>query len=167
MVWSFRRGGVTAAQVAGALLSDSSPVSEGGAAAGSMVLASRGDHKHPRLSVTAQGALDSNGQAPVTFMRDGVAVTFATKPAVTCMSVSASAAVFFDFAYTTDAQGRYIGGTLTGRKGRALPQLTAVSGILTAVITGVNALVSALTGFDPFNSAAAGVEFSFIAIGAS
>lgn len=56
-----------------------------------------------------------------------------------------------DGTFTTNAQGAFTGVTIKGgRMAAALPTLTPLSGaltLITQVITGVNAIVTALTGF--------------------
>lgn len=60
--------------------------------------------------------------------------------------------------------GDYTGCVIKGYRSQRLPQLGVVSGILTAVITGVNALVSTLKNYDVFAGSAAGAEYSLIAL---
>lgn len=129
--------------------------------AGAQSTMSRGDHQHPRLSATANGTLDSNGEAVITFTR-----TFSLKPAVAILLIESSEnmPIFFKVKSWTTSGTDYIGCIIKGYRGQSLPSLSVVSGILTAVITGVNAIVSALTGFNVFNGVAAGAEYSFIAI---
>ena len=56
-----------------------------------------------------------------------------------------------DGSFTTNAQGAFTGVTIKGgRMAVALPTLTPLSGaltLITQVVTGVNAIVTALTGF--------------------
>lgn len=56
-----------------------------------------------------------------------------------------------DGTFTTNAQGAFTGVTIKGgRMAAALPTLTLLSGaltLITQVVTGVNAIVTALTGF--------------------
>lgn len=65
----------------------------------------------------------------------------------------------------TTSGSNYTGCTIRGYRGVNLPIINPVSGLLTAVITGVNSIVTALTGLVLFSSSmASGAEFSFIAI---
>lgn len=149
----------------GVLLADTAPIAEAKTAgAGSMSLASRGDHTHPRLTSAQTGTLDGAGYATIVFTR-----SFIAEPAVAILGVDSTSASPADFKvkqFTLDGDGSYIGCVVYGVRARALPALTAVSGIISAVITGVNAIVTALSGFVP-NEPAAGVKFSIIAVQAS
>jgi hypothetical protein len=137
-----------------ALLSNNAPLSEAGtASAGTMPMAPRGDHRHPRLSATFAGVLDANGSAPVVFTR-----TFSGIPGMTVIGVendNTPATEFKVKSWTQDVNGNYTGCVLYGSRARALP---ALSGI--ALLTG---LTSALANFLPAQ-AAAGVAFTGFAI---
>lgn len=141
------------------------PRAEGGAAAlGAAKQIPYADHQHPRLTATARGTLDANGDATVTFTQ-----VFDVEPAVTVISIGAKAAgktvPDFDVTFVTDANGKFTGCTIYGRRARALPQQQPVSvlAVLTGVITGVNNLVTSLTGYDT-TEPAAGAGFSLIAV---
>jgi hypothetical protein len=131
----------------------------------------RPDHQHPRPSSTSKGTLGSNGQASVVFTQ-----VFDVEPAISIISIDArtqgTAIPDFDFTFTTDANGKYIGGTVYGRRARKLPTqpLAAspigVTGLLTAVISGLNALASSITGYDTTEDAV-GNKFSLIALKAT
>lgn len=126
----------------------------------------RADHQHPRLTSTTYATLNAQGQATVTFSR-----TFVNKPGLNLAETDATIAmqplVLRGLAWVTDAQGRYVGVTIQGSRAQMLPTLNPVSGILSGVITGTNALVSALTGFNIFGGSAAGATVSVIAVGRS
>jgi hypothetical protein len=134
-----------------------------GAATGKFALE---DHQHPRLTSTTYATLGSNGQALVAFTR-----TFTNKPGLDMSETDATAStqplVLRGLAWQRDAGGLYTGVTIQGLRAQMLPQLAAVSGILTAVITGVNNLVSTLTGFNVFGGSAAGATVSVIAVARS
>lgn len=145
------------------------PVAEGKtASAGSMNTATRADHVHPRLTSTASGTLNAAGEATITFTR-----TFPMKPAVIITPVESAEAqplVFKVKAWLNEGgtawqPGQAFGGcVIKGYRSQALPAISSVSGLLTAVITGVNALVSALSNFNVFGGSAAGAEYSLIAL---
>lgn len=126
----------------------------------------REDHQHPRLTSTTYATLDNVGQAVVAFTRP-----FANKPGVvlteTDANVNDQPLVTRVVGWTRDASGNYIGCTIKGSRAQILPTVVAVSGILTAVITGVNALVSALTNFNVFGGMAVGATVSVIAVARS
>ena len=122
------------------------------------------DHQHPRLTATARGTLDANGTASVTFTQ-----VFDAEPAVTVLSVGARAAgksiPDFDVTLVQDANGKYVGCTVYARRTRVLPQQTQLNvlAVLSGVITGVNTLAAALSGYDA-TEPAAGAGFSLIAV---
>jgi hypothetical protein len=69
-----------------------------------------------------------------------------------------------------DTNGRYYGVTIQGKRSRVLPTLTPLSGaltLLTQLITGVNTVITSLTGYDVFGGAAAGATVSVIAVARS
>lgn len=141
--------------------------------AGSMNEASRVDHRHPRTVSPHTGTLDGSGQGLLTFSR-----TFQNMPAMAFgwVELANNRPVMFKvvswlkwntagtglIAWTEGAA--YAGCIIKGYRGQPLPQLQIVSGILTAVITGVNTLVTALTGYNVFAGSAAGVVFTATAI---
>lgn len=142
-------------------LSNAIPMGEATAAtAGASEAASRGDHQHPRLTSSTRVQLDASGNATVTYTR-----SFAAKPAIVLTAINPSGAqVVLEVISDTMTGGVYTGCVIKGSRARPLPTLNAVSGLLTAVITGVNDLVTALTGFNIFGGSAAGVEVSVVAI---
>jgi hypothetical protein len=105
-------------------------------------------HSHPRLSEVFTGLTTNatTGTYTISFAK-----TYATKPGVAIVSVGANAAVFWDVSYIKTGTN-YTGLTITGRKGQALP-------VLTALLTN---LVSLLSGFNPFSQLATNQEFSCI-----
>lgn len=147
-------------------LSDTPPGAEAkAAAAGSMPVASRGDHTHPRLTSAANATLDANGYATITFTR-----TFTTEPVLVFGAIGAGTGPVPDFRGDfIITNGIYTGVTIFGQRSRPLPnmpsQLTALA-VLTGVITAVNSIMSLLSGFTPYEPAA-GARVSVTAIQAS
>lgn len=152
--------------------SNVTPKAEGGAAAlGATQMIPYADHVHPRLTSATTGKLDANGDATVTYTQ-----VFDAEPAVTIISKGAKAAGWaipdFDVQPVTNAGGKFIGCTVYGRRARKLPaQPLAASPIsvlaaLTAVIAGVNAMASSITGYDA-TEPAANAEFYCIAVKSS
>lgn len=117
-------------------------------AVGISTLFARADHTHAARVQRKILTLDTNGQAVWTFDRP-----FTNMPVLNYM-------VFQDAGngliiveaneWVRGSNNTYTGVRITGRRHQRLPVMQAVSGILTAVITGVNALVTALSGFDVF-----------------
>lgn len=115
---------------------------------GTSVRYAREDHTHAARVQRKILTLDTNGQAVWTFDRP-----FANMPVLNYM-------VFQDAGngliiveaneWVRGSNNTYAGVRITGRRHQRLPLLATVTGILTAVITGVNALVTALSGFDVF-----------------
>lgn len=149
-----------------------SPKSEAGSPViGTTDAITRPDHQHPRLTATAKGTLDSSGLANVVFTQ-----VFDTEPAVSIISIGArgqgTAVPDFDFTFTTDANGKYTGGIVYGRRARKLPaQPLAITPLnvlaaLGTVISGVNTLATAITGYDTTEDAV-GNKFSLIAVKSS
>lgn len=131
-----------AAMVAGALLADVAPKSEGSApAVGTGGKASRDDHVHQRLTITRNGNLDGNGSAVLDF----APVVYDLEPGFFAVSIGAGALVGFDGAWVQDGQGKFTGATITARRSRKLP----------AVI----ALLTTLVNYDT-SEPAAGVRFN-------
>lgn len=122
----------------------------------------RPDHQHPRLTATAKGTLDANGNATVTFTQ-----AFDAEPGVTVTSVDVKAGgkpvPRFDITFTLTA-GKYTGCTVYGERQRPLPTLAQASGgLLGALVTSINAVLAPLSGFLP-TEPASGAGFSLIAV---
>lgn len=129
----------------------------------------RADHQHPRLTSTTYATLGSNGQATVGFTR-----TFVNKPGINPTEIDATASsrplVLRAIGWTQDASGLYTGVIIQGSRAQLLPELTPLSGLLTLlgqVITGVNAVTTALTKYNLFGGSAAGASISVIAVARS
>jgi hypothetical protein len=148
------------------------PKPEAGAPAAGMADGiTRPDHQHPRVTATARGTLDASGVATVVFTQ-----AFDSEPAISIISVGAkqagTAIPDFDFTFTTDAGGKFTGGTVYGRRARKLPTQPLATGplaaaaLLTGVIAGINAIASSITGYDA-TEVAAGSGYSLIAVKSS
>lgn len=148
--------------------STATPATEqiGGAAGTAPMRFSQEGHAHPRLTSTTYVTLGSTGQAFALFSR-----SFTNKPGLNLTETDAVAGsqplVLRGLTWQQDANGKYYGVTVEGMRARALPQLSVVSGILTAVITGVNSIVTALTGYNVFGGSANGAVVSVIAVARS
>lgn len=71
---------------------------------------------------------------------------------------------------TPTPSGAYVGCVIKGQRAQMLPTINPLSGTLTllsSVITGVNTLVSALTGYNVFGGGVAGASVSVIAVARS
>lgn len=137
------------------ILGDSTPSTEiVTGAAGTAAMASRDDHKHPRVSSATVQVLDASGVATVTFTR-----TFTALPAVTCLLYEASSAqpvVFKVRNWVQDGNGNYTGCVIQGYRASILPALGGI-----ALLTG---LVTALANYNVFGGSAAGAQFCCIAL---
>lgn len=132
----------------GVPLSNNPGLTEAGAGqAGTMPMASRGDHTHPRLSATANGTLNGSGEATVTFTR-----SFPGKPAVIITYVEASEGQPLVFKVKSWVQA---GGTYTGCVIKAYRSQTVPQNLATLLLGGV---------FNLFAGSASGVEYNLIAI---
>jgi len=138
-------------------------------ATGTVDAITRPDHQHPRLTATARGILSSEGLATVVFTQ-----VFDTEPAVAIISVGArtsnKSVPDFDFTFATDAQGKFTGGTVYGRRARKFPDqplaanpLAGLLGTLVNVVSGLNAIALSITGYDA-TEPAAGAGFTLIAV---
>lgn len=134
-------------------------------AVGSGSAAARSDHAHQELGLAGIVTLSAAGTALWSFTR-----LFDAKPALGYMVFQASGqqpvvveASSWVMGTGADA-AKYAGVNVKGYRSQQLPALTSVSGILTAVITGVNGLVSALSNFNVFGGGSlSGVEVHLIA----
>lgn len=126
-------------------------------------------HQHPRLTSTTYATLDGSGQATITFSR-----TFFNKPGLNLTETDAATGsqplVLRGITWQRDVNGLYTGVTIQGQRAQMLPTINPLSGTLTLVtqvVTGVNALVTALTNYNVFGGNAAGATVSVIAIARS
>lgn len=141
----------------------------GGAAGSQPMRFAQEGHAHPRPTSTTYVTLGSDGQAFVLFSR-----SFTNKPGLDLSETDAVATsqplVLRGLGWQQDTGGRYYGVTIQGMRSQRLPQLTAISGLITllsGVITGVNTLVTALTGYNVFGGSAVGATVSVIAVARS
>lgn len=149
-----------------AVLSDQMPVTEAVAAQpGSGSRASRDDHRHPRLTSATVATLSASGEATVTFTR-----VFATQPCMDLTYVEETdnpPVILKVKSWVRDGSNNYTGCVVKGYRGQVLPTLAPMSGVLTLltqVISGVNTLVSTLTGFNSFGGSAANIPITVIAL---
>lgn len=135
----------------GVPLSNNPGLTEAGSGqAGTMPMASRGDHTHPRLSATANGTLNASGEATITFTR-----SFANKPSVIITYVEAADNQPLVFKVKTWTQS---GATYTGCVIKAYRSQTIPTNLATLLLGGV---------FNLFSGSASGVEYNLIAIAPS
>lgn len=126
------------------------------------------DHQHPRLTSTTYATLASDGTATLAFSR-----TFANKPGVVMTEVDAAGKqplVCSVQSWVQDGDGRYTGCIIRGQRAQMLPTINPLAGtiaLLTGVISGVNTLVSALTGYNVFGGGVVGASVSVIAVARS
>ena len=142
-------------------LADEAPVPESRLAnGGAGGMASRWDHEHPRLTSSTRVVLGADGTATVTYTR-----SFSKPPVVLLTAINPTGRQIV-LEQGTDIQtgALYTGCTVRGYRNRPLPELAPVGGLLTAVVTGVNAVASNLTNFDVLGGSAAGVEVNVVAI---
>lgn len=130
-------------------------------------------HQHPRLTSTTKAAIVTGSTVQVAFTR-----AFSQPPGITCTEIppdtgvmSANPATFRVESWvrevmTPTPSGAYTGCVIKVWRSRPLPTMTPLSltAILTAVVTGVNAVIAALTNYDIFGASAVGTTFSCIAI---
>lgn len=138
-----------------ALLSNATPPGEAVTPVpGSGGMASRDDHKHPRLSSATVQSLNASGEAVITFTR-----TFSSMPVVICLlyeTADNQPVVFKVKSWTQDAQNNYTGCTIKGSRASLLPALSG--------ITLLAGLITALANFNVFGGSAAGAQFCCLAI---
>lgn len=133
----------------GVALTDQVPAAEATTAIpGSMDAASRGDHKHPRLTSATTHVLDGAAEAMILFTR-----MFDALPCMDFTYVEASdnpPVVFKVKSWNVDGNGKYIGCTAKGYRGQVIPQNLAT------LLLG--------TVFNVFGGSAVGVSFTCIAL---
>lgn len=133
---------------------DMLPMPEAKAAkVGTLELAPRADHQHPRLTSAQVATLDNTGTQTIVFTR-----TFSSEPAISMIAVENDTKSPPDFkvkSFAIDGSGNYTGCTVYATRARALP---VVAALLTDLLK--------LSGYVP-TEPAAGVKFSIIALQAS
>lgn len=134
------------------ILGDATPNSESlSGTAGAAALASRWDHRHPRLTSATYGTLNASGEVTINFTR-----TFTAKPTVALEyeeSTDAQPVILKVKSWITDGSGNYTGCVVKGYRLNTLP----------ATIT----LLTALVSFSISTGSASGVVVSVIALQAS
>lgn len=107
------------APAASAPLSDAAPTAEARAAtAGTMDKASRGDHKHPRITSALTAVLNASSEAAITFTR-----TFATKPSWVLSYEEAADGMPVTLkvkSWVQDGNGAYTGCVVKGYRGSSI-----------------------------------------------
>lgn len=132
-----------------AMLSNAMPQSEATAgASGAAGQASRGDHKHQRLTSATTTTLDANGLATVTFTR-----SFASQPRIAfayAESADAEPIILKRVSWVIDGGGNYTGVNIKGYRLRTLPASIA--------------LLTVLISFSISAGSAAGISVDVIAL---
>lgn len=128
----------------------------------------REDHQHPRLTSTTYGTLAADGTATVAFTR-----TFTNKPGINITETDVTGKqplVCSVQSWVTDGTGAYTGCVIRGQRAQMLPTINPLAGtiaLLSALLTGVNAVFAQLTGYNIFGGSASGASVSVIAIARS
>ncbi|WP_088183971.1 hypothetical protein [Sphingobium sp. Z007] len=131
------------------------------------------DHQHPRItSATGNPAthiIGSNGLATVAFTQ---AFDLFPNPVFTEVppptgTMPGQPAYFRVESWIRETMspapaGKYVGCVVRAWRGRNLPVIGLLTGLLSLV--GVNSVITALTGFDPFGAPATGTTFTCTAI---
>jgi len=126
------------------------------------------DHQHRRPLSSTYVTLASDGKATATFSR-----TFVNKPTLnlteTDAAESAQPLTLRGQSWVLDTNGLYIGVVIKGMRSQTLPPIgqLSVSALLTAVVAGVNAIATALGGFNVFGGSVTGAVVSVIAVARS
>lgn len=145
----------------------------GGAVGAQPTRYAREDHQHPRLTSTTYATLASDGTASVSFTRP-----FTNKPGITMTETDVagkqplicSVQSWVRETMTPAPAGAYIGCVIKGQRAQVLPTINPLSGVLTlltAVVSGVNAIVGQLTNYNVFGGTVDGAVVSIIAVARS
>lgn len=133
-------------------------------------------HRHPHLTSTTGNlpapaqpthVIGADGRATIHFTRTfdlPPGPNFTEVPPIPATAMSDYPAIFRVEAWTVE-NGVIVGCTVRCWRSRPLPVLNALTGVLT--LTGVNAIVAALTGFNIFAASAAGTSFTAIMVARS
>lgn len=125
-------------------------------------------HQHPRLTSTTYATLLSDGTATVPFSR-----TFVNKPGLNLTETDAASGAqpltLRGQSWVQDVNGLYTGVVIKGMRSQTLPPIgqLSVAALLTAVTSGVNAIATALGGFNVFGGSVTGAVVSVIAVARS
>lgn len=130
------------------------------------------DHQHPRLTSTTVGTIGSSGTATVTFTR-----SFLKEPGMVLTEIPGTAppqtmpATFKVESWVREVMsptpsGAYVGCVVRCWRSQVLPTLNTISvaSLLSGVISGLNTVITALTGFNIFAASANGTAFTCIAV---
>lgn len=145
-----------------------SPEAVGGSAGTNAAKFAQEGHQHPRLTSTTYATLASDGTATVMFSR-----SFVNKPGINLTETDAAASAqpltLRGQSWIQDGNGAYTGVVIKGMRSQTLPPIgqLSVSALLTAVTTGVNAIATALGGFNVFGGSVTGAVVSVIAVARS
>lgn len=131
------------------------------------------DHQHPRVTSTtgnpATHIIAATGLATVTFTQafdafPGTVFTEVPPPTGVLSSQPANFRVesWIRETMAPTPSGKYVGCVVRAWRGRSLPIINLLTGLLSLV--GVNTIITALTGFDPFGAPATGTTFTCIAV---
>lgn len=133
-------------------LADVNPLAESGTAVpGSLPMAVRADHRHPRLTSATSHSLDVNGEATVVFTR-----TFSTQPSMAFSyteTADGQPLVFKVKSWTQDGSLNYTGCVVKGYRSTTIP-----TNLVTLLLGGV---------FNLFQGSANGVPVTVIALQSS
>jgi hypothetical protein len=151
------------------------PMSEtnGGAPGIEGVKVSGAGHRHPRLTSTtgnpATHVISANGTATVSFTQafdafPGMVFTEVPPPtgAMSAQPASFRVESWVHEVMSPTPSGKYVGCVVRAWRGRALPVINVLTGLLS--LAGVNGIITALTGFDPFGAPASGTTFTCTAV---
>lgn len=147
-------------EVRDALRSKANASTVGGMAMAMDAKATR-DELERAVPVAVQGVIGFGGTAVIAFGRH-----FDVTPCVVFSEVSGSSAqpaVFRVESWIRHGDA-YSGCVVRAWRFRPLPAISPVAGVLSAVISGMNMAVAALTGFNAFAAPVEGAEFSCIAM---
>lgn len=135
-------------------LSDMTPAAEAVVPApGAVSVASRGDHKHPRLTSTTINTIGSNNKASVMFTR-----TFSTMPGVLCILIEAASnqpVIFKVESWLGPGGAAWVSGDYYG---------AVISAARLNTLPASIALLSVLVSFSISSGSANGAQFSCVAI---
>ncbi|WP_341896456.1 hypothetical protein [Sphingobium sp. YR657] len=130
-------------------------------------------HQHPRLTSTtgnpASHIIGATGLATVAFTQafdafPGTVFTEVPPPTGVMPAQPANFRVesWIRETMTPAPSGKYVGCVVRAWRGRNLPVISLLTGLLS--LLGVNTIITALTGFDPFGAPATGTTFTCVAV---
>lgn len=130
-------------------------------------------HRHPRVTSTTGNQdthiIAASGLATIAFTQafDVFPGTVFTEVPPASGTMSAQPASFRVESWiretmTPAPSGKYIGCVVRAWRGRPLPVMNLLSGVLS--LTGINGIIAALTAFDTFAAPATGTTFTCIAV---